>query len=212
MHKTVTGGVLTGGQARRLQELGPVDKGLVLLQQRPLVAWVAQTLQQCTTGPLLISANQHPARYAPYGVVVSDPSALPPFQGPLAGLWALLERCPTDWLAVLPVDTPFVPVALFTELWAAQAQHPSARLFFMQHERSYPLCLLIHRAVLSALQHDVLAGERRVQRWLLQQHAVAVDMRHHPVDYFFNINTPADVKSAQQRALVLGARLAPPVL
>ncbi len=211
MHKAVTGGILTGGQARRLQELGPVDKGLVLLQQRPLVAWVAHTLQQCSTGSLLISANQNLASYASYGTVVVDPTELPPFQGPLAGLWALLERCPTDWLMVLPVDTPFIPVALLTELWTAQAFHPTARLFFMQHERAYPLCLLIHRSVLSVLKQDVLAGERRVQHWLLQQHAIAVDMRQHPADYFFNINTPADVKSAQHRALVWGDGLVPPV-
>lgn len=197
MLKAVTGGILTGGQARRLQELGSIDKGLVLLQQRPLVAWVAQTLTQVTAAPLLISANQNIDLYSAYGRVVVDPDALPPFQGPLAGLWAMLEHCCTEWLVVLPVDTPFVPALLLLELWRAHEQQPSAHIFYMQHQRAYPLCLLIHRAVLPTLQRYLLLGERRVQSWLQQEQAVAVNMAHHPAHVFFNINTPSDVKSAQ---------------
>lgn len=204
MLKAVTGGILTGGQARRLQELGPIDKGLVLLQQRPLVAWVAQTLMQLTQSPLLISANQNIEQYSAYGRVVLDPDVLPPFQGPLAGLWAMLEQSPTEWLAVLPVDTPFVPASLLLELWQAHKQQPSTSIFYMQHQRSYPLCLLVHRDVLPALQRYLLAGERRVQSWLEQEQAIAVSMHHHPAHSFFNINTPNDIESAQTWALDLG--------
>lgn len=204
MQHSVTGGVLTGGLARRLQTLGPTEKGLVLLQQRPLVAWAAQTLQSFAAQPLLISANRCVDQYAAYGKVVADPAQLEPFQGPLAGLWALLDACSTRWLAVLPVDTPFVPPALFSALWALAQQQPNLPALFMQHERSYPLCLLIQRSVLPALQQDVLSGERRVQRWLMAQGALAVDMRQHPAEYFLNINTPEDIKSAQQWALDIG--------
>lgn len=204
MQNSVTGGILTGGLARRLQSLGPIDKGLVLLQQRPLVEWAAHTLQAISVAPLLISANRHVDRYSSYGQVVSDPSQLDPFQGPLAGLWAMLESCPTPWLAVLPVDTPFVPPELFTQLWIASQQQSRVPAFFMQHQRSYPLCLLIQRSVLPTLKHDVLNGERRVQYWLMKQGAVGVDMQQYPAGCFLNINTPADIKSAQQWAQAAG--------
>ena len=198
----LTGAILTGGQARRLQVLGPTDKGLVLLQQRPLVAWVAHRLGQVVTQtPLLISANQNQQQYQRYGQVIGDPTLLPPFQGPLAGLWALLEHCTTNWLLVSPVDTPFVSTALFNELCGARQMYPQARALFMQHERSYPLCLLIHRSLLEPLQQAVLAGERRVHGWLAQQQAVAVDVSRYPDQCFYNINTPEDIKSAQHWAL-----------
>lgn len=199
----LTGAILTGGQARRLQDLGAVDKGLVELQGRPLVAWVHECLTDFCQSSLLISANRNQSAYAAYGTVVSDPTALDPYQGPLAGLWALLEQCETEWLLVLPVDTPFIRPPLLQTLWEARLAKPESALLYMQHQRSYPLCLLAHRSVLASLKADVLAGERRVQRWLSQHHAVAVDMRQYSDSCFFNINTPDDIQSAQLRALEL---------
>lgn len=203
MQHSISGGILTGGRAQRLQSLGPTDKGLLLLQQRPLVAWAAQTLNTFSVSPLLISANRHADQYAAYGHVLADPPQLEPFQGPLAGLWALLEACTTPWLAVLPVDTPFVPAALFGMLWEQAQRQPTVPAFFMQHQRSYPLCLLVQRSIFPILQRDVLAGERRVQRWLQAQGAKAVNMQAYPATYFLNINTPEDLQSAQQGALDL---------
>lgn len=199
--KELTGAILTGGQARRLQELGSIDKGLVELQGRPLVAWVHHCLTAFCQAPLLISANRNHDDYAFYGTVVPDPPMLEPYQGPLAGLWALLEQCETDWLLVLPVDTPFISPSLLQALWDARLDEPQRTLFYMQHYRAYPLCLLIHRSVLTSLRADVLAGERRVQRWLEKHQAVAVTMQQYPASCFFNINTPADIQSAQLWAL-----------
>ncbi|MEZ2720432.1 molybdenum cofactor guanylyltransferase [Paenalcaligenes hominis] len=199
--KELTGAILTGGQARRLQELGSIDKGLVELQGKPLVAWVHHCLTAFCQSPLLISANRNQADYATYGTVVADPAMLEPYQGPLAGLWALLEQCETEWLMVLPVDTPFIRPPLLQTLWDARLAEPKRTLFYMQHERSYPLCLLAHRSSLAILKADVLAGERRVQGWLQKHQAVAVTMQQYAASHFFNINTPADIQSAQLRAL-----------
>ena len=63
--------VLNGGLARRL---GGVDKGLVLLAGRPMIAHAIERLRpQCAR--LAISANGDPARFAQFGlpVMADDP-------------------------------------------------------------------------------------------------------------------------------------------
>lgn len=194
----LSGGVLTGGLARRFQAAGSsnIDKGLLDLAGQPLVAHIAKKLQPYCTPPLLISANRNQNNYKQYGKVIADPDYLEGYQGPLAGLLAMLGEVSTDWLMVMPVDSPFVPAALIAELWQAHTKQPGKRAFYVQHARTYPLCLLIHKDCTPALKAYLLTGQRRVQSWLAEQGAVAVDLRHYPADAFFNINEPADLQRA----------------
>lgn len=199
----LSGGVLTGGLARRFQtdDSGAIDKGLLDLAGQPLVAHSVKKLQPYCIAPLLISANRNKNNYKKYGEVITDPDYLAGYQGPLAGLLAMLSVVTTDWLMVLPVDSPFVPTTLISELWAAHLAQPEKRAFYVQHERSYPLCLLIHKDCAPALKAYLLAGQRRVQGCLAEQNAVAVDLRHYPADVFFNINEPADLQQAHRLLL-----------
>lgn len=200
MQTQITGGILTGGLARRLQEIdsAPIDKGLLDLAGQPLVAHSAQKLRSYTAAPLLISANRNKEKYEKYGQVVPDPDYLESYQGPLGGLLAMLTALSTEWLMVVPVDSPFLPITLTAELWQAHLDQPEKQAFFVQHERTYPLCLLIHKACAPALKAYLLAGQRRVQSWLAAQNAVAVDLRHYPASVFFNINEPVDLQRARE--------------
>ena len=81
----ITGVVFAGGQGRRM---GGVDKGLVELDGRALVAHVIERLAP-QVGELVINANQNRDRYAAFGYpVVAD--VIPDFAGPLAGLHAAM--------------------------------------------------------------------------------------------------------------------------
>lgn len=195
----LTGGILTGGLARRLQAATSqqVDKGLVDLNGQPLVAYTAQKLTPYTSLPLLISANRNQRSYEKYGCVVADPEDCAGYQGPLAGILALLRVVTTDWLVVMPVDSPFLPSTLTLDLWQVHLDQPEKHAFFVQHDRTYPLCLLIHVSAVGALAAYLQSGQRRVQSWLAEQNAVAVDLRHYPSTAFFNINEPADLAQAQ---------------
>lgn len=199
----LSGGILTGGLARRFQtdDSGVIDKGLLDLSGQPLVAHTAKKLQPYCTPPLLISANRNKDKYKKYGEVIADPDDLAGYQGPLAGLLAMLSEITTEWLMVLPVDSPFVPEALIEALWQAHLDQPQKLAFYAQHERSYPLCLLIHKSSVTALKTYLLAGQRRVQSWLAAQDAVAVNLKHYPAEAFFNINEPADLQRAHRLLL-----------
>ena len=91
----ITGVVFAGGQGRRM---GGVDKGLVALAGRPLVAQVIERLAP-QVGGLVINANQNRDRYAAFGYpVVAD--VVPDFAGPLAGLHAALAFAATPYVVI----------------------------------------------------------------------------------------------------------------
>ena len=93
MSTGICGLVLAGGQGRRM---GGVDKGLQLLQGRPLIQHVIDRLRP-QVDSLLINANQNLERYAEFGCpVVSD--RVGGFAGPLgrAGCRPARDRCADD--------------------------------------------------------------------------------------------------------------------
>ena len=101
--------ILDGGLGRRL---GGVDKGLVLIAGRPMIARAIERLRPQCAG-LAISANGDPARFAGLRlpVLADEP---PEFAGPLAGVLAGLEYAARlapgiTHVATLPADAPFAP-------------------------------------------------------------------------------------------------------
>jgi len=202
----LTGAILAGGQARRMQSLAQqsgqgqkqneaIDKGLVHLAGRPLVAW-QQELLQPAVNELIINANQNLERYAAYGRVVPDDDDLPAGQGPLIGLLSVLRHSRTPWVVAVPVDSPFLPADFIDRLGQAQQQHPACRLFYCRAERDYPLCLLAHVEAASGLADYIQAQGRRVMPWLGQYEAVAVEFGPQAAAAFTNINTPRDLEDA----------------
>src|SRR5512133_668846 len=101
----ITGVIFAGGQGRRM---GGVDKGLVALDGRPLVAHVVERLAP-QVGALVINANQNRDRYAAFAYpVVAD--VVPDFAGPLAGLHAGIAAAATPYIVTRPCDSQFLPL------------------------------------------------------------------------------------------------------
>ncbi|HEX6138144.1 MAG TPA: molybdenum cofactor guanylyltransferase MobA [Casimicrobiaceae bacterium] len=186
----VTGVVLAGGQGRRM---GTVDKGLVDLDGRPLVAHVIERLApQVRT--LIINANRNAERYAAFGhPVVAD--AVGGFAGPLAGLHAGLRASTTPFVVTSPCDSPFLAADLVARLAGAFDAGPTdvavARTFAQPH----PVFALVDRAVLPHLERFLGDGGRKIDAWYasLRIAEVAFDDE---ADAFRNINTPAELAAS----------------
>ncbi|MGO3131531.1 MAG: molybdenum cofactor guanylyltransferase MobA [Alcaligenes sp.] len=191
----ISGIVLAGGQARRFDLSGQVDKGLLLLQGQPLVQHLVRRLRP-QVGTMLISANRNPEQYVLWGRVVPDAVELDGYLGPLAGLASVLDQVTTPWVLSCPVDLPFVPADLGKRLIKA-VKEQGAVAAYAQAERSHPLCLLLRTDQAANLKEYLLSGERRVMSWLQSIGAVEVDFRDAPDHAFFNINTPQDLEIAQ---------------
>ncbi len=183
----IAGGILAGGRARRL---GGRDKGLITLDGRPLVAWVIERLRP-QVDALLINANRHRDRYAALGHPVV-PDRLEGFQGPLAGIAALLEASPHDWLLIVPCDTPRLPADLAERLWQARERQDAPAAVASDGTRRHHAHALLSRTLLPALLDHLDHGGRRLGEWLANQHPGIADFSDQP-DAFANINTPEDL-------------------
>ncbi len=146
---------------------------------------------------MVISANEQTDEYARYATVLSDDPSVSGWQGPLAGVLTALEHIQTPWLLCLPVDCPFLPELLVPELLKASAGQQSVQAFYARAERAHPLCLLLHQDLAANLRLFLNSGERRVQGWLQQAGAQAVEFGVHTEPLFSNINTPEQWREAQ---------------
>lgn len=152
--------------------MGGVDKGLQLLDGRPLVAHVIERLAP-QAGRVLISANRHLDDYAALGhAVLTDPPGLD-FAGPLAGMLAGLNVIPDDaWLLTAPCDCPHLPPDLAAQLLLQAQTHGLA---FAQAGREHPTHALLHARLRLPLAAYLHGGGRAVLRWMRSQpHGVAL--------------------------------------
>lgn len=186
----VTGLVLAGGMGRRM---GGVDKGLVLLDDRPMVMHVIERLTR-QVGAIVINANQNLDRYAALGYpVVSD--TVGGFAGPLAGLHAGMVAAGTPYVVTSPCDSPFLPLDLVTRLAkgleSENAQLAVAHTFAQPH----PVFALVAREVLPHLSAFLQAGGRKIDAWYGTLRVAAVQFDDCE-DAFRNINTPDELAAA----------------
>lgn len=189
----LTGLVLAGGQARRLQGH---DKGLLPLHGQALVAHVVRRLQPQVT-QVLINANRHLHLYARWGTVLADAPDLPAQSGPLLGLATGLRASPTPWLLCVPCDSPWLPLNLATQLWrglatasATPGQPPARLAAAWANGRRQGVFLLVHRNHLPSLEAWLHTGGRKVDSWLEQEGVHDVDFNDPQA--FRNLNTPQD--------------------
>jgi molybdopterin-guanine dinucleotide biosynthesis protein A len=187
----VTGIVLAGGQGRRM---GGVDKGLVMLDGRPMVAHVLERLRP-QVADVLINANQNAERYAAFGDPVV-PDAVGGFAGPLAGLHAGLSRAAHDYVITVPCDSPFLPADLVRRLGERLgARKETALAVAKTFDQPHPVFCLVRRSVLPHLAAFLDAGGRKIDAWYATLDMVEVNFDDE-ADAFRNINTADELAAA----------------
>jgi molybdopterin-guanine dinucleotide biosynthesis protein A len=186
----ITGVILAGGMGRRM---GGVDKGLVLLDGKPMIAHVIARLAP-QVGALVINANQNRDRYQALGYpVVADDVA--GFAGPLAGLHAGMSRATTPFVVTSPCDSPFLPHDLVARLAAALGRERAQLAVAYTGAQPHPVFALVDRSVLPHLDAFLRGGGRKIDAWYatLAVAAVAFDDCE---DAFRNINTRDELAAA----------------
>ena len=189
--------ILAGGQAHRLHG---ADKALIALGGTPLLAHcIARLAPQCHD--LVVSANGDPARYASYDIsIVADEDELNR-EGPLAGILAVLDeiarRDLSDRAVTTPVDTPFLPHDLVARLDGARRTSGASIAVATSGGRRHHAVALWPVAIRHAMRAAFAAGERSVGRFADRHGLITVDWNTQPIDPFFNVNTPADLTTAE---------------
>lgn len=189
-----TGGVLlAGGLARRM---GGGDKALVALAGRTLLDHVIARLGPQVVG-LLLNVNGDPARFAAWNLPTA-PDPVPDHPGPLAGVLAGMEHFAArgvPWVVSVAADTPFIPADLVARLHAARGGRPIA--VACSGGRTQPTIALYATSLAADLRQALLGGERKIDRWTARHGEGYATWPEGPPDPFFNVNTPADLKTAE---------------
>jgi molybdopterin-guanine dinucleotide biosynthesis protein A len=180
--------------------MGGGDKGLLLLQDKPLVAHSIEKLEP-QVGRILLNANRNQVTYQTYGhPVYSD--TYPGYVGPLAGFHVGLSHCKAPYLAIIPCDTPLFPEDLIQKLFQAlESQHADLSYVITynarQQKQSHPVFCLMRNGLKDHLAAFLETGQRKIDRWFAQLKSTEVTFMQE--DLFMNINTPEELDELEKR-------------
>jgi molybdopterin-guanine dinucleotide biosynthesis protein A len=176
--------------------MGGVDKGLQLLQGRPLIEHVIERLRP-QVDHVLINANQNLERYAEFSCPVV-PDRIAGFAGPLAGLDAGLHASNAPLLVTVPCDSPFLPDDLVARLATARSAIDADIAVARTGDQPHPVFALVCARVRPHLADFLARGERKIDRWYADLNVVEVAFDDE-ADAFANINTRAELAQHEQR-------------
>lgn len=191
LKKDITGVILAGGQARRMQGQ---DKGLVLLNDKPMIEYVIEVLKS-QVGKILINANRNHEQYAKYGFnIVSD--ELSGYCGPLSGMASSLNKTETVYMLTAPCDSPFIPDDLAERLITSLESENADISVAHNGERMQPVFCLMKKELMSSMNDFLRLGERKIDKWF-NQHALAIADFSDIPKTFDNLNTLEDIKAVE---------------
>jgi molybdenum cofactor guanylyltransferase len=190
---TVTGLILAGGAGRRM---GSADKGLQLLDGRPLISWTLQCIAP-QVGEVLISANRNRDAYAKFGHDVIE-DRIPGFAGPLAGLHRGLSVAHHALMVSVPCDTPFLPADLVARLRAPLNDEHTDLSVATTGAQAHPVVCLLRKRLLPHLSAYLDGGGRKVDAWYSTLRIAEVAFDDQP-EAFRNINTREELQAAQRK-------------
>jgi molybdopterin-guanine dinucleotide biosynthesis protein A len=184
--KNISGLILAGGAGLRVQGR---DKGLLPWRGKPLVEHVAGRLRP-QVDHLFISCNRNSENYAQFGdSLVRDGRS--DYQGPLAGIEAVIPLLESDYLIVVACDTPLLPADMAARLIEPMASgHDQAPVISYANdgERDQYLFAALHASCLESLPQYLESGQRTVRHWFRMHKSIAVDFSDHP-EAFVNYNS-----------------------
>ncbi len=188
--RLITGVILAGGQATRMQGR---DKGLIELYKQPLIQHVITRIQP-QVGEIRINANRNLDEYRQFCFpVFSD--ANQDFQGPLSGMLQGLRQPKSQhsgWIVYVPCDAPLLPPDLVLRFCQSLGENDYLAVAddgkWMQ-----PTFCMLHSSLADSLENYIAGGGRKTADWLRQENVVRVDFSDQRLA-FANINSDEDLQ------------------
>lgn len=192
----VTGVVLAGGQARRMNFQ---DKGLQLFCDKPLISYSLNALRPLVD-EIIINANRNQELYENFGFrVICD--LTPDFAGALAGILAVMTKTTADLLLVLPCDAPFISTSQLQKLLNEHQTSGAEITVACTNEQIHGTFLVVNTDLKTSLENYLAAGNHKMQLWFEQHktHFVNFEKQHG----FENLNTLEELAHAERIFLEL---------
>lgn len=189
----VIGAIIAGGKSSRM---GGEEKAFLKLSGKSILDLVIGRFDQ-QVDRVVINANGDGRRFSETGMEVL-PDILTTLTTPLSGLHACLSLATSsDFLVTVPSDTPFLPLDLAFRL-VEKAKIGGAAIAHSGGQDHFIIgawkTSLVHELE-AAIQKD---GLFRVKDWAAHVSANVVMWPHFPYDPFFNVNSPEDLRLADE--------------
>jgi molybdenum cofactor guanylyltransferase len=187
----MTGIVLSGGKSSRMGK----EKGLCLLQGKPLIEYSIELLKQfCET--IKISSNNADYDYFGHQIVKDKITGI----GPAAGIYSCLLASGDNENFVLSCDTPMVSIELIRVILSDDIKNRDA-LIPVYNGFPEPLCALYRKSCLPAFAESIKDGQYKIQDILKKVNVNFVELTQsdsiiHPLS-FTNVNTPEDIRKLE---------------
>ena len=177
--------ILAGGKGSRM---GGKDKGLIEFRGLALIAHVVNVVK-IRVNQIFISANRSLDEYSKYGKVIVDD--LEDYQGPLAGISKALKVCSSNYLLVLPCDSPMINLTLIDTL--IERMESSGSDICVAHDGTimHATFALMKSNLNESLDKFLDDGGRKMALWYRQQYTERVDVSSH-LELLTNLNNPED--------------------
>ena len=190
--------VLAGGKSSRMG----VDKAFVEYEGQTLLAR-ALDLAHSVASDVRIVGNRH--KFSVFAPVVED---IFHDCGPLGGIHAALRASPTENNLMLAVDTPFLSLQFLRYLIEQARAAPEAAVVIASVGGGWqPLCAIYRRIFVDPAETALRAGHNKIDRLFANLHTRIIDDRElksagFSLDMFGNLNTPEELKAAQEKSVV----------
>jgi len=195
----IIGAIIAGGQSRRM---GGREKAFLELDSKPVILHVIEQFEP-QVDQLVINANGEPARFSEFGLEVI-PDVFTSLTTPLAGLHAALrftKSVDAGMLMTVPSDTPFLPFDLAAKL--LENTIASGAAIAASGGQEHYIIGAWKTELLNDLDLAIAKDHLfRIKDWTHRTSAQRVEWPVEPYDPFFNVNTPEDLRIAEQ---ILGA-------
>ena len=159
----IIGLILSGGAGSRL---GGINKGLVMVEDKPLVQWVYDALLP-QVHHIYISANEDIAEYQKVSPYILQDDEQFYRDGPLAGIHSIKDFVePEDIIQVVTCDLPLLPNDLVIKQLSKLQYENLDAVYPKDHEREHYGLLMFKAKHLDEIESLLLQGQRRIRDFL----------------------------------------------
>lgn len=191
MNTEIDAVVFAGGKSSRMGR----DKGTMLLNGKPMITYVLNTLQALKL-PINILANTD----LYHGFFCPIWRDLIQNCGPMGGLYTAMHASKARWLLCLSCDTPFVSAAVLQRL--IDSAQPDTISVAAEGDALHPLCALYPRSLLPMVKTALDSSTLKMKEFIQQNHYKKVEMEDLVAEdayLFYNINCRKDLETSESR-------------
>ncbi len=188
--------ILAGGQSRRF---GGGYKTLYKFNKISILDRIIQNFKNLEM-EMILNVNSNKDQFLKTGLhLIKD--ELENFQGPLAGIyssmkWVLENRKNIEWIFTSPSDTPFLNKSLVNEFLNTEYNRKTNIVIAKSSNKTHPVIGFWHISLIKSLEEFLDKGNRKIMHWVEGQNYEILNFENK--NYFFNINTQADLNEANK--------------